>query len=134
MGSAYSKSSTNENNIDKFIIEFNKNNGNCAADTYSVALCCKRVVFISLIGLFQSYKTCPSHVLYSSLLILPLRKKWVNSKDWPREYISELKSVSSGLIRDDIRSHAFFELIKWKNSQGLVIWANEDEHKTTHDA
>eukprot|EP01083_Nonionella_stella_P148420 469739_1 len=132
---AYSRSSTSQTNTDEtFIIEFNKNKNNCnsAADAYHVALCSKRVVFVSLIGLFQTYNTCPSHVLYSSLLLLPLRKKWVYSSDWPRKYISELKSVSSSLIRDDARSHHFFELIKWKDSQGLVIWAFEHQNKT-HD-
>eukprot|EP01083_Nonionella_stella_P153882 494986_1 len=107
-----------------FIIKFNKTN---SIDNH-LALCCKRVIFISLTGLYHTYMKCPSHVLYSALLILPLKKQWVYS---PSNHMNELQSVSSGVLRQlDESVHDLLELIKWKDSQGLVFWA-KDEHETS---
>eukprot|EP01084_Bolivina_argentea_P157399 274302_1 len=55
---------------------------------------------------------------------MPLKKGWIYS---PSKYVQQLRSASSGLIHHDTESQQLFELIKWKHSQGLVIWANEDE-------
>eukprot|EP01084_Bolivina_argentea_P135283 238418_1 len=37
----------------------------------------RRVVFVSLIGLFQTWKNCPSNILFSSIIMLPIKKKWI---------------------------------------------------------
>eukprot|EP01083_Nonionella_stella_P312180 1115727_1 len=99
---------------DAFIIKFNRNN------TINDALCQKRVIFISFIGLCQSYRKCPPHILYSSLLIMPLKKEWIHH---PSKYMELVDTYGQEL----------FELIKWKDSQGLVIWAR-DEYRTTHQS
>lgn len=49
----------------------------------------RRVVFVSLIGLYQSWKDCPSVVLYSAVFILPLHRQWIYN---PRKYEEELQS------------------------------------------
>eukprot|EP01083_Nonionella_stella_P153800 494586_1 len=109
---------------DAFIIKFNRNN------TINDALCQKRVIFISFIGLCQSYRKCPPHILYSSLLIMPLKKEWIQ---YPSQYMELLRSASSGLVRNDADGQDLFELLKWKDSQGLVIWT-QDEYQTSQQS
>eukprot|EP01083_Nonionella_stella_P312622 1118863_1 len=124
-----SVSSTNKRS-DAFIINFTKKYW--ISHSYDAAsICVKRVVFISMVGLFQTYKKCPPHVLYASLLILPIKKEWIYADD-PTQFAAQLQSVSSGLIRDDVNSKEFIELIKWKESQGLVLYA-KDECKSSGD-
>eukprot|EP01083_Nonionella_stella_P063882 166016_1 len=113
---------------DAFIINHHRNNTVNDPSSSLDALSHKRVIFISLIGLYQSYKKCPAHILYSSLLIMPLKKDWVHS---PSKYMDQLHAASSGLILQDSESQELLELIKWKDSQGLVIWA-QDEYRTPH--
>eukprot|EP01083_Nonionella_stella_P006711 19443_1 len=114
-----SQSSSPSTQDDSFIIQFAKNNN---GRTQSTDVCPKRVIFISLIGLYQSYQQCPPHVLRSALLILPLKKEWIHS---PSQYVTELHSASGGLIRCDTSSQELFELIKWKDTQGLVFWGRD---------
>ena len=54
----------------------------------------RRVVFISLSGLYKSYKQCPSHVLYTSLMILPLKRSWIYN---PSRYAKQLKAQFVGM-------------------------------------
>ena len=49
----------------------------------------RRFVFISLIGLYQTYKTIPSFILYSSLFILPLKRDWIYK---PQLYRAEIEA------------------------------------------
>ncbi len=51
----------------------------------------RRKVFISLLGLIQSWQNCPSNVLYSAILILPLKLKWIYSSD---KHLTELRTLS----------------------------------------
>ena len=55
----------------------------------------KRVVFVSLIGTYQTWENVPPHVLYPALIILPLKRKWLNHPD---QYCDELKSHFAGEI------------------------------------
>ena len=48
----------------------------------------RRLVFISLNGLYESWTDCPFAQMYSALLILPLKKEWIYS---PKKYKKELK-------------------------------------------
>eukprot|EP01083_Nonionella_stella_P063881 166012_1 len=105
---------------DSFIINFKKNCTVNDPSHFPETSCPKRVVFISLIGLFQSYKKCPAHLLYSSVLFMPLKKEWIHH---PSKYMELVDTYGQEL----------FELIKWKDSQGLVIWAR-DEYRTTHQS
>ncbi len=61
-------------NPDQFIIEYNKNNNNKV--TYSL-LDNRRVIFISFVGLFNTFDQCPAVVLYSCLCVMPIKKKWI---------------------------------------------------------
>ena len=92
-----SKSSTKKvNSADNFIIKFHKTYGGNQLD--DTALNDKRrIVFISLIGLFKSYKQCPSHILYTCLLVLPLKRKWIYN---PNRYQRELQHQFNGMADD----------------------------------
>eukprot|EP01083_Nonionella_stella_P038855 105647_1 len=115
-------------NNDTFIIEFNKKN--LMTDPSDVPLCSKRLIFISLVGLFQTYKKCPPHMLHSSILVMPLKRKWIYSS----KYEEQMQSVSSGLIgRDDAQSSEFYQLLKYKDSQGLVFWAKDEYKSSSND-
>eukprot|EP01083_Nonionella_stella_P002530 7270_1 len=120
--------STTKKKADDFIIQFNKRNiPNCNQPT-DLTSSSKRTIFISLIGLALTWKNSPPHVLYSSLLILPLKRKWIYSS----KYMEELEAASSGLLRnEDPSTKEFVELIKWKDSQGLVFWAKDDRETSS---
>lgn len=92
-----SKSSTKKlNSGDNFIIKFHKTYG--GNELNETALNDKRrIVFISLIGLFKSYKQCPTHILYTSLLLLPLKRKWIYN---PNRYQKELQLQFNGMADD----------------------------------
>eukprot|EP01083_Nonionella_stella_P091895 257013_1 len=102
--------SISKNKGDAFIIQFNKTN---VVNVGNTIACSKRVIFISLIGLVLSYKRCPPHVLYSSLLLMPLKRKWIYSS----KYVTELTTASSGLLRKDATTKQFVQLLQWKDSQ-----------------
>ena len=60
---------------EEFIIKYNesfKNEWDHLNDDNS-----KRLVFVSLNGLYHSYYKCPPHLLYSSIFILPLKREWI---------------------------------------------------------
>ena len=52
----------------------------------------RRICFVSILGIFKTWKKCPPHVLYSAILIVPLKKSWI---EHPTKYENELES---GLI------------------------------------
>ena len=81
-----------EKRIDKYIIEFNKRSTmeqpleeDCMNQIDN-----KRMVFVSIIGAYQTWENCPSYILYSSLVILPLKRKWIYN---PSKYLNEIQST-----------------------------------------
>eukprot|EP01083_Nonionella_stella_P051158 135851_1 len=80
-----SKSTTN----DSFIIKRIQQNRDIDNDTVQSTLDQRRVVFVSLIGLYTSWKKVPPTILYTALLLIPLKKCWIYE---PSEYINELKT------------------------------------------
>ena len=48
----------------------------------------RRFVFISLNGIYQSWRKCPSLIMYSAILIMPLKREWVYD---PLEHDAELQ-------------------------------------------
>jgi len=128
-----SKSSTKKlNSGDNFIIKFHKTYGGNQLD--DIALSDKRrIVFVSLIGLFKSYKQCPSHILYTSLLVLPLKKKWIYN---PNRYQKELQQQFKGMADDIFNKNDrhskekrmdFLRLLQWKDRQGFAFWMLDGE-------
>eukprot|EP01083_Nonionella_stella_P233157 821819_1 len=128
------KNNTFDQNTDDFIIEYNKTNAmnNNKIDIKSLDQ--RRVVFISLIGLYQSWRECPSFVLYSAILLLPLKKEWLYN---PVKYINEIKSnfISQCNSFSDVNETIeFIKLLKWKDRQGLVFWMLSDYNNYKNDA
>eukprot|EP01083_Nonionella_stella_P129206 391927_1 len=68
-------------NTEKFIMDFHKKQTlNGISEENNLLINDQgRVVFISLIGLYQTWTKCPSAVLFSSIFMLPLKKKWIYS-------------------------------------------------------
>ena len=86
---------------ENFILEHNKLNNNTINDLSLYDE--KRLVFVSLIGLFQTWNKCPSFLLYSALFILPLKKQWIYNPNKHRdeimshfvgEYISFIEGIT----------------------------------------
>ena len=81
------------NNVEneKFIINFHKEQIKNGIDNNdqnnTIKTDQRRTVFISLIGLYQTWKQCPSSILYSSIFILPLKSKWIYN---PTKYENEI--------------------------------------------
>eukprot|EP01084_Bolivina_argentea_P002029 3742_1 len=117
---------TKTNAYEEFIIKHKrlKRNNESIIDINSLDQ--RRIVFVSLLGLFQSWKQCPCYQLYTSLIIIPLKRAWVYR---PSKYIKEIKShvishVSA--FSDPSETKQFIELLRWKDSQGLVFWMLDD--------
>lgn len=94
------KSALNDN--DSFIIQHSRNNkhNECKMDIDSLDP--RRIVFVSLIGLYRSWRRCPSVTLLSSIFMMPLKREWVynpsrNYEEIKRSFISEI-TMFTGLF------------------------------------
>eukprot|EP00483_Globobulimina_turgida_P000992 UN00994 len=105
---------------DHFIKKYNQTSPNPTTDIKSLDL--RRKIFVSLLHLYQSWQQCPSHILYSAIFILPLKQDWIYD---PTKYMEELKThmISKiGWFSDVSKMEQFVQLLKWKDSQGLIFW------------
>lgn len=106
----------------------------------------KRVIFVSLMGLYQSWKTVPSTILFSSIFLLPLKKEWIYSSE-KYHYQHDFEHVLNGMllrlnivfsmnnismdinrllsIKSLYTDTNFVKLLKWKDAQGLVFWMRD---------
>jgi len=100
--------------IKKYLKNYQSTNNNVKD---SVLMDMRRVVFVSLNGLYNSWKKCPIHVLYTSILLLPLKKDWIYN---PSKYKTQLTPKVA-------ESKPFMELLRWKDSQNLIFYML-DEH------
>eukprot|EP01084_Bolivina_argentea_P164109 285353_1 len=87
----------------------------------------KRVVFISLIGLYRSwkFKNIPPLTMNDCLLLVPMKQIWIYQ---PSKYENELRTSFMSQITmfsDTAETEEFFEMIKWKDQQGLVCWIKD---------
>eukprot|EP00483_Globobulimina_turgida_P004353 UN04362 len=105
---------------EEFILKYNALNQNLIDN---VTFDKRRVVFVSFIGLFKTWRNCPSLVLYTSLFILPLKEKWIYE---PAKYKQEISANCPGKHALFYQDREFVELLKWKNAQGLVFWMAND--------
>mmetsp|Transcript_21568 Transcript_21568/g.34629 ORF Transcript_21568/g.34629 Transcript_21568/m.34629 type:complete len:347 (+) Transcript_21568:70-1110(+) len=81
----------------------------------------KRLVFISIDGLYRTWMQCPPTSLYNALFILPLKTKWIRSpKKCNHRY--------SLMLQDE----AFVCLLRWKLSQKLLFCLLDDEADHSH--
>mmetsp|Transcript_9953 Transcript_9953/g.15134 ORF Transcript_9953/g.15134 Transcript_9953/m.15134 type:complete len:357 (-) Transcript_9953:28-1098(-) len=77
-------------------------------------LLCKRTVFVSLTGLHESWRDCPTVILYSSIFIFPLKKEWI--------YRSKTKQeVQQHRFSTLLQDAEFVRLLRWKDAQGLLF-------------
>eukprot|EP01083_Nonionella_stella_P034643 94786_1 len=113
------KSSTSHSK-DSFII--NHHHKNKTND--SIQLDERRLVFVSLPGLYASWCRVPSILLYTSLLIMPLKRAWILQ---PSKYIPELQqSVCTPCSCSNIHEIAdFIQMLQWKDSQGLLLFVSD---------
>eukprot|EP01083_Nonionella_stella_P011802 33484_1 len=115
--------STRSCSNESFIIRHKNNENSNIIDANSLEQ--RRVVFISLIGLYETYKLCPAIILYSSLFVVSMNREWIYH---PLKYRRELQShpISHYLQSDKLKRNEFMELLKWKDKQGLVLWMLSD--------
>eukprot|EP01083_Nonionella_stella_P174810 607020_1 len=123
------KNNTIHTHSDGFIIKYSQNandtaNSDCPnIESYDT----RRIVFVSALGLYQTWKQCSSSELYTAFLVMPLKKIWIDKPSRHRQHIS--------FLTDDIRSaetKQFLNMLKWKCSQGLVCWLL-DEYPSKYD-
>eukprot|EP00484_Ammonia_sp_Unknown_P025714 CAMPEP_0197033740 /NCGR_PEP_ID=MMETSP1384-20130603/12064_1 /TAXON_ID=29189 /ORGANISM="Ammonia sp." /LENGTH=318 /DNA_ID=CAMNT_0042463589 /DNA_START=61 /DNA_END=1017 /DNA_ORIENTATION=+ len=119
-------------NRDRFIVQYSSQQRakEIARQTVSAAnkhVDQRRVVFISLLGLYQTWKQCPPYLLYSALVIIPMKSSWIYR---PRKHKEELRqsllAQLSVFSQNPKQVNEFVKLLKWKDAQGLVIWALDD--------
>lgn len=90
----------------------------------------RRLVFVSLLGLFQTYRKCPMPLLHSSLFILPLEQQWV---EHPAKHWQELDQKLAGKLSQAEPTEVanFLLLLKWKSQQNLLFCteSNYDDYR-----
>eukprot|EP01084_Bolivina_argentea_P088994 160669_1 len=117
---------TEKNDSDNFIIKHYQNNKEIDASINIESFDQRRVVFVSLLGIYQSWQRVPSIVLYSSILLMPLKRKWIYN---PSKHKQELQShfISKFNAYYDVTArNELIELLKWKDNQNLVVWMLDD--------
>eukprot|EP01083_Nonionella_stella_P052076 138318_1 len=99
----------------------------------------RRIVFVSLIGLYLSWRDVPFKVMNNALIVTPFCRKWIYH---PCVYRKQLRSCFVSqftFFSDKAEAQTFIKLLKWKDSQGLVIWMfdhcaiSKSAHQTPHD-
>eukprot|EP01084_Bolivina_argentea_P000916 1673_1 len=121
--SKFIKSKLKPNIRDHFIINSKHNlkrNNESTIDIESI-LMHKRIIFISLIGLYNTWQQCPSHGLYSSVFFLPLKREYVYHAC---KHIQEIKAHIP-TFSDTTATKEFIEMLKWKDAQGSVLWLDD---------
>eukprot|EP01083_Nonionella_stella_P198750 729463_1 len=86
----------------------------------------RRTVFVSLIGLFQTWKKCPCYILYTALIILPIKRQWLY---YPSKYINEIQShfiADISAFSDVAETKQFIQLLRWKDSKNHVFFMLDD--------
>eukprot|EP01084_Bolivina_argentea_P072101 130951_1 len=80
---ALMNSSTLHHDVDQFVIELNhyqQEHGiinNISQQNIILGELQRRIVFVSALGLYETYLFCPASILYSAIFILPIKKKWI---------------------------------------------------------
>eukprot|EP01084_Bolivina_argentea_P004295 8172_1 len=128
--SKFAKYKRNKNK-DDFIIKFSATNNKTVNNEQLNDE--RRLVFVSLIGLYQTYQNCTPMQLYYALFIVPLKRKWIYE---PNKYQQEFTFLSQ--FQDTTKNEEFIQLLRWKDSQGTIFWMidnyknnKKDQHVNT---
>eukprot|EP01083_Nonionella_stella_P037001 100910_1 len=94
----------------------------------------RRLVFVSLVGLFQTYQNCPPHMLHSALFVLPIKRDWLYhiSHCTNRDECLLLSSMDSGRFTLS-ETLQLLRLLRWKDSQHLLFCMLDDHNTKTTD-
>eukprot|EP01083_Nonionella_stella_P160493 524778_1 len=76
----------------------------------------RRLVFVSLIGLFRSWKSVSLPSMCSALLLMPLHRQCIYE---PYKYRGDFNRFLSS---DTVEMQSFIDFLKFKDSQGLAVW------------
>eukprot|EP01084_Bolivina_argentea_P020735 38545_1 len=105
---------------DTFIVKYNRNTLNIINQLSMYDE--RRTIFVSLNGLYSSYNKCPSIVLHSAILLMPLQKQWIYNS--PTTKSSAIwQCMANG---DNERKEDFIQFLQWKDSQNLVFWMKDN--------
>jgi len=111
--------------VDQIILDLNRKQqrDGIQCNIPKSALCDqRRLVFVSLVGLYWSWQDCPSSLLYSAVLVVPhpFKREWCLHASPPTK---SLLLDYGNLFQDWDRWQTFRDLLQWKDAQGLVFWA-----------
>eukprot|EP00484_Ammonia_sp_Unknown_P009804 CAMPEP_0197055130 /NCGR_PEP_ID=MMETSP1384-20130603/57808_1 /TAXON_ID=29189 /ORGANISM="Ammonia sp." /LENGTH=242 /DNA_ID=CAMNT_0042488591 /DNA_START=51 /DNA_END=776 /DNA_ORIENTATION=- len=126
---------SHENRLSQFVIRLNKEqieNG-IISEFESVFSDERRLVFISLIGLYQTYRQCPMVYLYPCICMLPIRRPWIYN---PLKYKSEIhRSIigQTSIFQGSVEFAEFLQLLQFKDSQGLLFCTLSDPDREDVD-
>eukprot|EP01084_Bolivina_argentea_P161543 281209_1 len=123
------------NQTEHFIIRLNRNQSQPLDLNNKCDL--RRIVFVSLHGLFKTWKQCPSHILFSAIVVMPLRKDWIyKPSKYPNQWRSFLSVHRINLNRNSDQRKSFSEfltLLRWKDSQQLAFFMFDQAENTSSD-
>ena len=80
--------------FEKFFVDYNRVY-NISHKLNTSTFSNKRAVFISINGLYQTWRNCPPISLYNAIFILPLKSEWIKS---PNKYNHEYSNLLKGTL------------------------------------
>jgi len=87
--------------------------------------CSRRLVFVSLVGLYRTYRQCPMLLLYPALFILPIKCEDIK----PGAKLKSTIFAECSIFADKQRLREFLQLLRWKQSQGLLFCLLSEYHE-----
>eukprot|EP01084_Bolivina_argentea_P285185 488997_1 len=118
--SKFQQNNKNKKSNENFIIKHNANNKNLIKT--AELLDQRRIVFVSIYGLYRTWKHVPSVQLHSAIILLPLQKRWLYDPIKYNKEICDFMNVFEDMAEDTI----FVDFLKWKDFQGCIFWMLDD--------
>eukprot|EP00485_Elphidium_margaritaceum_P005925 CAMPEP_0202695810 /NCGR_PEP_ID=MMETSP1385-20130828/9293_1 /ASSEMBLY_ACC=CAM_ASM_000861 /TAXON_ID=933848 /ORGANISM="Elphidium margaritaceum" /LENGTH=325 /DNA_ID=CAMNT_0049351887 /DNA_START=185 /DNA_END=1162 /DNA_ORIENTATION=+ len=89
----------------------------------------RRLVFVSLIGLYTSWKKCPASVLSDAIFVLPLKRRWIyQPKKYKHQIHTHILEKVNCFQEEETSLSKFFDVLRWKDRQKLVFFVLDDEY------
>jgi len=99
----------------------------------------RRLVFVSVLGFYGSYRQCSQSELCDAMLILPIKKEWLydstgdgDVKENDEEQFPNFFTSMSLFFYDEQITRRFIQLLRFKHEQGLLFCMLDERDSHPH--
>eukprot|EP00485_Elphidium_margaritaceum_P019185 CAMPEP_0202731142 /NCGR_PEP_ID=MMETSP1385-20130828/186996_1 /ASSEMBLY_ACC=CAM_ASM_000861 /TAXON_ID=933848 /ORGANISM="Elphidium margaritaceum" /LENGTH=281 /DNA_ID=CAMNT_0049397425 /DNA_START=34 /DNA_END=879 /DNA_ORIENTATION=+ len=119
-------SDADQSRSDQVIIDLNRAQKTPIVSTdVNILLEERRLVFVSVIGLYNSWKQCATHLLFPAIVLLPMKRCWIyKPKKYTEEIVSTIGARGNCILNNEIKD--FVAFLKWKDTQKLAFFMLDD--------